>query len=249
MARFRPFLRLREFLGLLEGYAIGPVTGAISFIRRSRMFHPRGVTYVAAVSPTDEFFLPLPENALVRFSSAWWKNKEWIDVLGIAIRFSNNREFTEVARAGDQDLLFATVRSPWVLPIAPLTTQFHDYLGNDYFAVSPFSVGGESISRYGKFRLRPLKPSEPGRNREVRLLESTEKNEASFELEFFEFADPLREWQSVANIDLVRPIALEQEKLRFDPFRSGVGIRPRGLIHYLRIGAYGFSQALRPSSR
>ena len=77
--------------------------------------------------------------ALIRLSTAWWRGgKEWIDALGLAMRLG--REPSVEAHEGDQDLLFATIRRPWTTLLAPLTTEQHDFLANDYYAVSPFDV-------------------------------------------------------------------------------------------------------------
>lgn len=69
---------------------------------------------------------------------------------------------------GDQDLLLATIKRPWTMPFSPFTTKVHDYLANDYFAVSPFSIPSARTSRnagsrepHVYFRLRPL-AKDPG---------------------------------------------------------------------------------------
>ena len=238
------FLKLREKVGLVNGFFLGAATAAISFARQSRMFHPRGVTYLGHVSIiTPE--VKLPAEALLRFSSAWWKKVEWIDVLGVAIRFSSSAAFTETPKEGDQDLLFATIRHPWTLPFAPFTTQYHDFLANEYFTVSPFQITLAGGPRLVEFRLVPSSSSPEGAKRKERLCEAVKRG-AHFNLEFRELKRA--EWIPAARIDLTNPIALNQELLQFSPFRVGAKIEPRGYIHFLRVGAYRASQWIRPKS-
>src|SRR6188768_1520949 len=106
---------LSQTAGRFAGLALSPVTGVLSALRRSRMFHPRGLTCRADVEALPSHTcLPAPVAALVgpalvRWSSAWWKQGEWRDVLGCAIRFSTEPLGVE-PRQGDQDLLLATIQ-------------------------------------------------------------------------------------------------------------------------------------------
>lgn len=239
----KPFLGLKERTGDIAGKLLGVATGATSFIRRSRMFHPRGITYLAQVE-TIRNELSLPPFALLRFSSAWWKDEEWMDVLGVAIRFSESPDFIAQAKEGDQDLLFATIQSPWTLPFAPLTTRFHDFLDNEYFAVTPFSQGRHAEQLF-KLSLHSLYPSPAGKSREHRLDSAVAESRAIFELRMLNLNHRSQNWRSVASIQLKHRFAIDQARLRFDPFRTGRGIVPRGLVHHLRIGAYSASQLMR----
>jgi hypothetical protein len=230
----------------LAGWAIAPVTGALSRIRHARMFHPSGVVYDARVVPVaiagewGQLASRLEGEALVRLSSAWWKHREWRDVLGCAIRFGGG----EAA----QDLLFATIKHPWTMPFAPLTTHHHDFLDNQYYAVSPFrSEDAGAID----LRLRPSARSERGGTREERLARAVEERAASFALEGRSRHLPIEqrmEWAPICLIELVRASTVDQETLRFDPFQSGCGIEPAGFVHALRIGTYRASQRGRAAS-
>lgn len=239
--------RTREKLGKWAGYALGVATGTTSLVRRSRMFHPRGVTYSGKVVRLGSAaVVELPSYALLRFSSAWWKGREWPDVLGVAVRFSDSAEFTETAREGDQDLLFATIKHPVTMAFAPLTTRWRDFLSNHYFAVSPFAVSGGK--RLVKFSLVPLGGGTVGRTRGERLKRAVERGEAKLELRVLDLADRARGWQAVARIELSDEVKLNQEGLRFNPFRAGRGIEPKGFVHALRIGTYRLSQGARPGA-
>ena len=130
--------RVGEVVGRVGGWALAPVTAAVAAARHSRVFHPDGVVFEVVIQPTAEdpdlwrLAKRLEGTGIARLSSALWKgDKEWIDNLGLALRFGD-----------DQDLLFATIRSPWTTVLAALRTKFHDFLANDFYAVSPFRVDG-----------------------------------------------------------------------------------------------------------
>ncbi len=234
-----------ERAGRIAGWVMAPFTGAMSLARHARMFHPRGVVYEARVLPSavDVGWGRLAErlsgDAIVRLSGAWWKRREWRDVLGCAIRFGGE--------GGDQDLLLATIRHPWTTPFAPLTTDPHDFLANDYYAVSPLEREDAGLI---DLRLRPSGRSELGGTREERLARAVEAHRASFLLEarrHRRFLD-LRHHEAhpICVIELTERAEVDQERLRFDPFRSGRGLAPSGFVHALRIGTYRASQEARP---
>jgi hypothetical protein len=209
-------LASREALGRYIGDAWAPWLEKISAARHARTFHPDGTVYAAEVSADpDSPFPALSERlegpALARLSAALWKGApRWFDVLGIALRFGD-----------DQDLLFATIRSPFTLPFAPITTDTRDHAANLYWAVSPFEVEGEGRL---KFRLR-----------------AATRDGVLWTLE----ARRVFHWgyHPLAHIMLTR-IAdeVDQDVLRFDPYRDGLGITPSGLVHAIRPAAYAGSQ-------
>lgn len=241
---------LRRVAGLTGGALLAPGTGLVSRLRRGRMFHPRGTVLIAAVRP-DASTLPaeralaqrLAGSAIVRLSSAWWKRREWPDVLGCAIRFTR-QPVQSLHRSDDQDLLFATVRRPWTLPLSPLGTDHRDFLANDYYAVSPFEVEDLGLTEW---RLRPLTTSPPAQSRLERLLAAVTQGAAGFELQYAPYRPPHRiaderPFRRIARIELIEPAALDQDALRFDPFHTGRGIVPVGIIHGLRRNTYAASR-------
>jgi hypothetical protein len=246
---------LSQTAGRFAGFALAPVTGTLSALRRSRMFHPRGLTCRAQVEalPVHPSLQPLVAAlvgpALVRWSSAWWKRGEWRDVLGCAIRFSTEPLGVE-PRHGDQDLLLATIKRPWSLPVSPWTTQQHDFLANHYYGVSPFEVHGQRV----EWRLVPERASPPGSSRSERLERAMSNGSAQLRLEMAPFRGVLRrprgeDFEGVARITLRHFIELDQEALRFDPFRSGRGLEPVGFVHSIRRATYLASQNHRPARR
>ena len=235
-------MRIWEALGRMMGGISAPFTTLGSLTRNARLFHPDGALYWARVQPIakdgmlGELAKRLEGPALVRLSSAWWRNeKEWPDILGIAIRF------VEIKKANapgppprDQDLLFATIRRTLTLPIAPLSTNTHDFMANDYFALLPFEV--EGIGR-AMFRLLPMRlPKQSGKRRE-KLEARIAAGTAVFRIEMKK-AIPGSKWKEIASVELREPAQIDQNDIAFNPFRAGRGIVPTGLVQMIRAATY-----------
>ncbi|HWA74063.1 MAG TPA: hypothetical protein VG937_17090 [Polyangiaceae bacterium] len=217
------------------------------------MFHPAGILCRARVEiVTEEPHLRavaerLQGSALVRLSSALWKAHEWPDVLGCALRFSENIERV-VPLASDQDLLLATIRRPWTLPFAPLSTRYQDFFENCYYAVSPFEV--PPLGRV-EWRLVPEPGSSSELHREDRLLHRLAAGTANFLLECARYRSPWkafdeRPFRPVVRVRALEVSELDQEALRFDPFQAGRDLTPVGFVHSLRRATYASSQQARP---
>jgi hypothetical protein len=251
------FTRLKSEVGSLGGALLAPLTAAVSFIRQSRTFHPRGILCRAEVEtlttdgPATAVAARLSGAALVRFSSAIWKQVEWKDVLGCALRFCES-PVGERVRATDQDLLFATIRRPWTMALSPLATHQHDFFANHYYAVSPFEVA--ELGRV-EWRLTPENKAAAGgahRSRSERFHAALKEGSANFVLEWARYRKPWaafddRAFQPLVRIHLVEAVDLDQEALRFNPFQTGRGLKPVGFIHSLRPRAYSGSQHARPA--
>jgi len=254
-------MRATEALGRAMGGLLAPITGEGSLLRRARLFHPDGVLFRADVRPVvhegavGELAQTLAGPALVRLSSAWWRHeKELPDALGIAVRFCGRaKAATSVeASARDQDLLFASFQHIWSLPLAPITTNVHDYLANEYHAILPFYVLG--LGRV-KFRLVPPRQPETTGSRRERLERAVAAGNAVFRLEVAQadaigarLRSPERilrmlRWQTVVAIDLEDRSLVDQETLSFTPFHAGRGIMPIGPFQMLRAATYAASRA------
>ena len=114
-------MRILEGLGYAVGLAMAPLVAVGSLVRQARFLHPDGTVYRAevtvAAAPDDaaaaRLAAALAGPALVRLSSAWWKGgKEWLDVLGLAMRLRRDAHPSSEPGPEDQDLLFATIRWP-----------------------------------------------------------------------------------------------------------------------------------------
>jgi hypothetical protein len=248
---------LAEHAGTLVGLLLAPFTALVSAARRARTFHPEGVVYRGVVGPVAEAeggpFAALARRlegpVIARASTALWRGgREWMDALGLALRFRDGGEAPASAEPseGDQDLLFATIRHPWTTPFAPLTTRVHDFLANDYYAVSPFFADGVGRVEFRLVSPRTARPGAPGARRDELLARDVAEGRACFELEVraLERGAP---WTPVAVVRLVERVSIDDDALRFSPFREGRGIRPVGFVHALRRAAYAASQQARPS--
>ena len=239
-----------QLAGLLGGAALAPFTALGSYLRRSRLFHPCGICVRAvaqSVPDADGYHeagARLAGPVLVRFSGAWWKSHQWPDVLGCALRFTADESFGLAPHASDQDLLLATIRNPLTTLLAAASTHVDDYMSNAYFGVSPFRVAPNGRV---KLRLRALQRTPGAPTRDKRLLQALACGPLAMVLE----ARPDRfgaRYRALARIELLEPIGLDQRALRFDPFATGRGFVPTGLVHALRAASYPASRHARDAA-
>jgi hypothetical protein len=243
----------REAVGRAIGGLAAPLAAEASLVRGARVFHPDGVVYAAEVSalagdgPLAELGRALQGAALVRFSGAlrrYHPGKDPRDLFGAAVRFHAGAGAQPTRRS--QDLLFATFRRLWQIPLGILLTDPRDFLANDYHAVLPFQIpGGEAPFT---FCLTPERCAADGRDRYERLEHAVASGHALLRLDA-----RLARWRApftpVATIALRERAAVDQEALRFDPFRAGAGIVPVGLSQAVRAAVYPASQLGRAIAR
>jgi hypothetical protein len=248
-SRAQPRGRWPALAALLDRL-LAPATAAGTTARGARLFHPSGavVRGQATAIASEPALLAVAERlagpVIIRFSGGWWKDREWPDLLGAAVRFTDNPDSPNAA-AGDQDLLLITTRRFWQLPIAPLTTHQHDYLDNDYFGAAAFVVEG-----VGEAEVRLVRRARPehddGGDRNRRLVEEAETGAVVLQLD----VRPRHgAWLPVVEIRLDGGSRLDQDRLRFSAFRAGRGIAPTGFVQRLRKRTYAWSQAARSVAR
>jgi hypothetical protein len=211
------------------------------------MFHPEGQTFsgraIPVPGPLGSIGEQLAGRVLARCSAALSRSgRERFEVLGIALRFrpGEGPPLDHLPTIDDQDLLFATVRSPFELLLAPLLTDASDFIRNRYWGVSPFTV-----HEHGRVELRlsPIAPLAFPGSRGSRLREAVAAGCAAWWLEARRTLTP--RWHRVARIVLERPVVVDDRALRFDPFRTGCGLMPVGFVHSLRRAVYDASQRAR----
>ncbi len=246
----------RERLGEAVGRWLAPAAYAIARLRGARTFHPAGVTFsghaVAVPGPLGSIGEQLAGRVLARCSAALSRRgRERFDLLGIALRFRPGAgpPLDHVPSIDDQDLLFATARSPLTLGLALLVTDAGDFVGNRYWAMSPFTVRehGRVELRLSPVDERGESPMRTSGSREARLRRAVAAGHAAWWLEARRTLTA--RWHRVAKITLERPVTVDDRALRFDPFRAGGGVMPVGFVHSLRRATYDASQRARYPAR
>ena len=242
-------MQIRERIGTAIGKLLAPAIAAVSSLRKARTFHPRGLVFEGRSEPIiggafANLGADLEGRVLARFSQALWKRpSERFDVLGIALRFrAIHRAFDHRALLGDRDLLLATIRSPFTMPLSPFTTNAHDFQANNFFAVAPFEVHGHDRV---ELRLVPVEPPQTDGPRADRLRTAVATGRCIWHLEARKTLT--REWHAIARITFDRELDLDQEALQFDAFRTGEGLEPVGLVHAIRKAVYAAGQHSRPA--
>lgn len=240
-------MQIREWLGRAASLAVAPVTFTTSALRNARTFHPHGIVHRAEVRPHERVppsmattATRLSGPALVRLSSAMFSG-ERPDLLGVGVSIRGD--------APPQDLLFTTARHVLTLPFALITTNVHDFLGNDYYAIAPFDL--EGVGRV-RLRLRPRPHPEarkrPGHlvDREVRVDDAAAEDRAGFDLEV-----RVRNgtWTPLLAIVLHEEVELPEDSLELTPFHDGRGVRPVGFVNAVRRLSYAASRAGRRVTR
>jgi hypothetical protein len=239
---------LRERAGLWVGRAWATPIAMISALRRARMFHPRGLLFSGRVvaCPASRFATAarrIEGHALVRLSGALAKRDvERFEVLGVGLRISSAPIESARPSPGDQDLLFATILSPVTMPTAPFTTRSDDFLANRYWGVAPFHL--EGVGRV-KLRLTPMSAPHVAGRRSDRISSAVAAHRARFSLEVRRTLHV--GWEPLAMVVLEQASDVDQEALRFDPFRAGRGIAPVGFVQSIRKRVYAAGQSARPS--
>ena len=176
---------------------------------------------------------------LARCSGALWKQpNERFDVLGMALRFrKRGRAFDARALPGDQDLLLATIRSPFTMAFSPFTTNAHDFLSNQFFAVAPFAVKGGA---HVELRVVPLDPPIAEGTRADRIRTAVENARCVWQLEARKTLR--RAWKPVVRITFEHELEIDQEALHFDAYRTHHIFEPVGVVHAMRKAVYHASQ-------
>jgi hypothetical protein len=248
-------MQLREIAGLAVGALVAPFTGLGSLLRRTRVVHASGIVFKAdvkaaatATGAAGDVGARLEGPAIVRLSSGLWPvdKERRPDLLGATVRFRKDETPSAAPDKTDQDVLFATLRNALLFLPALLTTNVRTFLGDDYYAVGVFDA-----AELGRVKLRLLTPHIPAseKNRVESLRDAVDQGLAVFELQARELRMGAR-WETIARIRLTEEAPeIDQQALRFSPFRAGRGIVARGFLNAARILPYAASQLARPSSR
>jgi hypothetical protein len=219
--------------------ATGAFWGALSRLRGGRRsLHPIGIGFRAelVVPPqpgplgTDLFDEPGTHRAVVRFSRGAGLPEPLPDILGVAIRVLDAH-----GPGAHQDFLLATSADVPVAHHALLpATSFFD---RTFSSILVYSIGGRT-------RLVGARPTSQAPHGAGKGLDGVATAAARGELAYdLGLAQPFGRFQTVARIEVGDRLPDdESERLRFNVWNSGGGIRPGGPFQGLRLPAYEGSQ-------
>lgn len=234
---------LGERIGRAAGRLIAPLAGAAARMRRGRALHLSGTVCVAEVVATadDPHLVPLARSlagaAIVRLSGALWRRPGPPELLGCAVRFRGERPLSALVAPEDQDLLFVSVPSLWLMLPGVLRTRAGDYLHNAYYTASPLELPGLGPA---ELRLVPAPAAvQPGDDRDERLDAAMQHGVARLRLEV---KRSRRSWQPLCDLRLRGRLGLADDELAYSPFHHGAGLHPRGFINAMRAAVYVASQ-------
>ena len=207
------------------GASAAVVFGALSAVRRRRVFHPRGVAHDATLvvhggaRGAELLDVPARRTCVVRLSRGIGLREPLPDIMGVALRVPD-----AYGPGAHQDLLMTTAGEGPVLRSVFGLSRSADR--GHYSSVLPYRIG----DGHAYIGARPLAAGSSG---------------PRFALEV---APPLGDWAEIGVVELGRRWDdAASDALRFNPFFTGGGIEPVGVLQTLRRRSYAGSQAARPA--
>jgi hypothetical protein len=230
-------LAVDRLVDTTAGRVAGPAFGIGSFLRRARVFHPRGRSFPARVRiPGDPRFAGTVlgragvHDGVVRFSRGAGVPEPLPDVLGLAVRL-------ELAE-GPQDMLLVSSAAAPVARHAILPAR--DYGATHYSSITPFRVGGTTA-------VLGARAEHVGPPRPLERLAQLEDALGAVRFRIL-VAEPTGPWTTAGVVELGPPVPdAHGERVRYTPFHRAGGLEPVGAVNALRRRAYADSQAARPS--
>ena len=224
----------------LTGASAG-LFGALSAIRRNRVFHPVGDAFTGTLRlfPAEQtsFRLALLDGetheTLVRFSRGAGLPEPLPDVLGLAVKIRG------LADGGEQDLLLASSgRSPGT---RNLLVPARSFFRCTYTTVLPYRVNDEQVM-FGADAEESLR-ERGGSFGDVQTAAAT--GALRFDLLAARLGGP---WETVGTLAVEGKCEQSVARdLRFNPWRTTSELVPAGPLNTLRKNAYRSSQRARPS--
>ncbi len=221
------------------GMALGGALAAVAAVRGAKAFHPAGVSYGARLdvdgaphAPSESRLLSDRAEwpALVRFSRAIGLPRSLPDLLGMSIRIPDAH-----GPERHQDFLLVSSRDLPVLHHVFLPAR--DFQQRPYSCSLPYRVGDRSLlvgTLPDPFSLRP-----GGHDEFDRLAAAAQDGSLRFVLAVAPLSGRFRR---VGMLHIDGLLASSLDALRFNPFNSGGGLEPAGVLNRLRDYAYPLSQ-------
>lgn len=221
------------------GYAVGLVLAGLAGVRRGKAVHPHGAVYEAelvvhgysdAVARTELLGTSGRRPALVRFSRSLGLPRPLPDLLGMSVRVPD-----AYGHRQHQDFLLVTSVDAPVMHHLFLPAS--DAQQRPYSSSLPYRAGDRTLI-VGALP-RPESPRFEGGNELQRLAASAATKRLAFDLAVAELWGRFR---PVAKLEVGSPLPAEADALRFNPWNTGGGLQPVGLLNRLRDYAYPLSQ-------
>jgi hypothetical protein len=221
------------------GYAIGLALAGVAAVRRGKAVHPHGAVYEAelvvhhhsdALGRTDLFGTAGRRGALVRFSRSLGLPRPLPDLLGMSVRVPD-----AYGKGRHQDLLMVTsVDAPL---LHHLFVPASDVQQRPYSSSLPYRAGDKSLL-VGALP-RPDSPRFQQGNELERLQAAAATGALVFDLAV---AEVWGRFRPAAELRIGDQLPPEADALRFNPWNTGGGLHPIGVLNRLRDYAYPLSQ-------
>ncbi len=222
------------------GWSLGAVLGAIAGVRGGKAVHPHGVVYDARLSvpgagvapPAAELLSQRGEHrAVVRFSRSVGLPRPIPDLLGLAIRVLD-----AYGSGQHQDFLLVSSADRRVLHHVFLPAT--DVQQRPYTSALPYQAGSERFLVGALPDRRSPRPA--GEDEFTRLELAAGTGQLRFRLAV---ASLKGRFQPVGELRIGARLSPETDALRFNPWNTGGGMTPAGLLNGARDRAYKLSQA------
>lgn len=221
------------------GFSVGGVLAGLARVRRGKAVHPHGAVHEAelvvpdhddGLGRTELFGAAASRRALVRFSRSLGLPRPLPDLLGMSLRV------VDAYGAGrHQDFLMVTSVDAPVLH--HLFVPASDVQQRPYCSSLPYRVGDWTFL-IGALP-RAESPRLEGGNELERLAAAAATGALAFDLAV---ADVWGRFRPVAELRVGDPLPPEADALVFNPWNTGGGLEPAGLLNRLRDIAYPLSQ-------
>ncbi len=230
----------RARAGAAAGYAVGAALARVAKLRGGKPVHPHGVVYRArlridgqAGGPRGAELLSRSGNrpALVRFSRSVGLPRPLPDLLGASVRVLD-----AYGPSRHQDLLMVSSVDRPILHhlFVPAT----DVQQRPYSSSLPYRAGAEVI--LVGLLPDPLSPRPAGTDEFDRLARAAATGRLGFGLAVAALGGRFRR---IGSLDIEDRLPRGADAIRFNPFNSGGGLEPVGLLNRMRRQAYPMSQA------
>ena len=221
------------------GYSVGLVLAGAAAVRRGKAVHPHGVVFDAELvvrsvprelESAALFATPGRRPAIVRFSRSLGVPRPLPDLLGMSVRVPD-----AYGSGRHQDFLMVTSVDA---PVAHhVFVPARDAQQRPYSSSLPYRVGQRTVLIGALPRADSPRPQEG--NELQRLIAAAASGRLVFDLAI---AEVWGRFESVAELHVGVPLSSEADALRFNPWNSGGGLEPVGVLNRLRDYAYPLSQ-------